>query len=107
MSRTYINSSFILQNPCQYQHFYYASLSLDTFWFAGEGTGAYAFLHYNWIIEETIFFKVTADVDEARVGPTLSGYYSTGLDNNWELVATFFAEQQPFWLSGPFVFLDR
>jgi len=23
------------------------------------------------------------------------------------LIATFFAEQQPFWLSGPFVFLEN
>ncbi|KAL9546975.1 hypothetical protein MBANPS3_006398 [Mucor bainieri] len=75
--------------------------------FGGEGTGAHAYVHYDWSTEETVFFKVTADVDESRGGSTFTGYYSTDLGNTWELVASFFAQKQPIWLSSPYDFLEN
>ncbi|KAL0145584.1 hypothetical protein V8B55DRAFT_1583205 [Mucor lusitanicus] len=75
--------------------------------FGNEGTGAHAYLHYNWTAEQTIFFKVTADVNKTKGGSTLSGYYSTDLGNTWELVATFFAQKQPVWLGSPYDFLEN
>ncbi|KAI8636050.1 hypothetical protein BD408DRAFT_426765 [Parasitella parasitica] len=75
--------------------------------FGGEGTGAHAYKVYDWKTEQTVFFKVTANVDEARNGSTFSGYYSTDGGETWQLVATFFAEEQPKWLTGPYGFLEN
>jgi hypothetical protein len=74
--------------------------------FGGEGTGAHAYLVYPWTPEETIYFKVTADVDEEKNGSTFTGYYSADEGNSWNLVASFFAEEQPIYLTGLYGFLE-
>lgn len=75
--------------------------------FGGEGTGAHAYKIYNWKAGQTVFFKVIADVDEARGGSMFSGYYSIDDGYTWNLVATFFAEKQPTWLTGLYGFLEN
>lgn len=75
--------------------------------FGGEGTGAHAFIRYNWEPEQTVFFKVTADVNTAKNGATYSGYYSTDGGHKWNLVASFFANKQPIWLKGIYGFLEN
>ncbi|KAI8090731.1 hypothetical protein BDF21DRAFT_411985 [Thamnidium elegans] len=75
--------------------------------FGGEGTGAHAFIRHNWSPQETIFFKVTSEVDEGKNGATFSGYYSTDLAETWNLVASFFANEQPVYLSGIYGFLEN
>lgn len=61
--------------------------------FGGEGTGAHAYIKYTWAPQETVFFKVKAQVDEKKNGSTYSGYYSTDLGTSWKLVASFFANE--------------
>lgn len=75
--------------------------------FGNEGSGAHAFKVYTWKTEQTVFFKVTADVDEARNGSTFSGYYSTDGGETWDLTASFFAQQQPEWINYPYGFLEN
>ncbi|KAI8084003.1 uncharacterized protein B0P05DRAFT_535812 [Gilbertella persicaria] len=75
--------------------------------FGGEGTGAHAFIRYGWVPEQPVFFKVTADVDHAKQGAIYSGYYSVGNPDNWTLVASFFAEEQPKYLTGLYGFLEN
>lgn len=74
--------------------------------FGGEGTGAHAYLRYNWKPEETVYFKVTADVDYPKNGTTYTGYYSADDGQHWNLVASFFAENQPYYLSSLYGFLE-
>lgn len=74
--------------------------------FGGEGTGAHAYIHYNWKPGQTVFFKVTAKVDKAKNGATYSGYFSTNKGKTWRLVASFFAEKQPYYLSSLYGFLE-
>lgn len=50
---------------------------------------------------------MAADVDTKRYGTTFSGYYSVDGGHKWELVATFFANQQTFYLGGPYGFLEN
>lgn len=75
--------------------------------FGGEGTGAHAYLKYDWKTQETVFFKVTSNVNTKRNGSTFSGYYSTDLGKTWKLVASFFANQQPYYLKGLYGFLEN
>ncbi|KAG2203362.1 hypothetical protein INT47_010060 [Mucor saturninus] len=75
--------------------------------FGGEGTGAHAFVNAMWKTQDTVYFKVTAQVDEDKNGSTYSGYYSTDLGTTWKLVASFFANEQKYYLSGLYGFLEN
>ncbi|KAL7320663.1 hypothetical protein PS15m_000529 [Mucor circinelloides] len=75
--------------------------------FGGEGTGAHAYRLFDWKAEQTVHFRTTADVDALRNGTTFSGYYSSDDGNTWQLIATFFAEQQLKWLTLPGGFLEN
>lgn len=74
--------------------------------FGGEGTGAHAYLHYDWKVEETVFFKVTAEPDFKKNGGTFTGYYSIDGGKTWRLIASFFAREQPMYLMSPYGFLE-
>lgn len=74
--------------------------------FGGEGTGAHAIIHYDWKTEDTVYFKVTANPDFEQNAGIFSGHYSTDGGQNWNLVATFIAEQQPIYLTGLYGFLE-
>ncbi|CEP14871.1 hypothetical protein [Parasitella parasitica] len=75
--------------------------------FGGEGTGSQAYKVYNWKAGETVYFKVTSDVDEVKNESTLSGYYSTDNGETWNLMATYLAHNQKIPLSSPYSFLEN
>ncbi|CAO0794551.1 unnamed protein product [Mucor circinelloides] len=75
--------------------------------FGGEGTGSQSYKVYNWKAQDTVYFKVTSDVDEDKNETTLSGYYSTDEGNTWNLMATFLAHKQKLYLSSPYGFLEN
>jgi hypothetical protein len=74
--------------------------------FGNEGTGAHAFIRYNWKPQQTVHFKVTSAVNKAKNGTKFSGYYSIN-GSHWKLVATFFANEQPTHLKGLYGFLEN
>lgn len=74
--------------------------------FGGEGTGYHAFAYYNWKTEQTVYFKLTADIDTEKNGATYTGYYSVDEGQHWEILASFFAERQPYYLEGLWGFLE-
>lgn len=75
--------------------------------FGNEGTGAHAFIRYNWKPEQTVYFKVTANVKKEKNGTEFAGYYSTNNGDTWQLVASFFANEQLRWLQSPYGFLEN
>lgn len=75
--------------------------------FGGEGTGAHAFIRYNWKTEQTVYFKVTAAVKKEKNGTQFSGYYSTNNGRTWQIIASFFANKQLRWLESPYGFLEN
>lgn len=75
--------------------------------FGGEGTGAQSFKVYDWKAGDTVYFKVTTDVDEDKNASTLSGYYSTDEGKTWILMATFLAHKQKIHLASPYGFLEN
>ncbi len=75
--------------------------------FGGEGTGAHAYIKYNWKPEQTVYFKVTANVQKAKNGTEFTGYFSTDLGKTWQIVASFFANEQLRWLESPYGFLEN
>jgi hypothetical protein len=75
--------------------------------FGGEGTGAHAFIRYNWKPQQTVHFKVTSSVNDAKNGTKFSGYYSIDGGRHWQLVATFFANEQKTHLNGLYGFLEN
>ena len=66
--------------------------------FSGEGSGARAYIPYNWAAGQTIHFKAFSDRQPTLNGTLFEGYYSIDGGVTWELVATLFAHKQPIWL---------
>lgn len=48
---------------------------------------------HNWEAEQTVFLKVTIDIDLAKSESTFSGYYGIDGGKDWKLVVTFFTEE--------------
>lgn len=75
--------------------------------FGGEGTGAHAYTIYDWKPQQTIHFKVSTQVNEAKKGSHFTGSFSTDGGKQWNLVATFFAAEQTPYLTGLYGFLEN
>ncbi|KAL9537371.1 hypothetical protein MBANPS3_011835 [Mucor bainieri] len=75
--------------------------------FGGEGTGSQSYKVHSWKAQDTVYFKVTSDVNEDKNETTLSGYYSTNGGKTWNLMATFLAHKQKIYLSSPYSFLEN
>ena len=68
--------------------------------FSGEGSGARAYIPYNWEAGKNIYFKAISDCQPTFNGTLFEGYYSIDNGVTWELVATLFAHKQPIWLTN-------
>ncbi|KAI8377537.1 uncharacterized protein BYT42DRAFT_570640 [Radiomyces spectabilis] len=74
--------------------------------FGGEGTGGQSYLHHNWKAGDTVHFRVRANVSEAENYAEYTGYWGTD-GKKWHLIASFRAENQPYWLEHPYGFLEN
>ncbi|KAI8371525.1 uncharacterized protein BYT42DRAFT_580577 [Radiomyces spectabilis] len=74
--------------------------------FGGEGEGAQSYLVYDWKAGDTVYFRVQANVNEAEDYAEYTGYWGTD-GQTWNLIASFRAEKQPYWLLEPYGFLEN
>lgn len=73
--------------------------------FGGEGTGQHTIVHYNWKPEQTIFFRMTAEVNQAGNYTDYTGYWSPG--GSWSLIAKYRAHNVVKYLDGSYSFLEN
>ncbi|SAM03104.1 hypothetical protein [Absidia glauca] len=73
--------------------------------FGGEGTGRHTITHYNWKPEQTVFFRMTAEVNQAGNYSDYAGYWNVG--GPWTLIAKYRAHNVLKYLDGSYSFLEN
>ncbi|KAI8330480.1 hypothetical protein BC941DRAFT_456763 [Chlamydoabsidia padenii] len=76
-------------------------------YFGGEGTGMHTMLHYNWKSEETVFFRLLADVNKAGNYSDYTAWYRSGDKGKWTLIAKYRAHNITRWLTNNYSFLEN
>ncbi|KAI8339729.1 hypothetical protein BC941DRAFT_451149 [Chlamydoabsidia padenii] len=75
--------------------------------FGGEGTGMHVYINYDWRAEETIFFRLTAQVNQTGNYSDYTGYYRAGDSGRWTLLGKYRAHNVVSWLTGTYSFLEN
>ncbi|ORZ17900.1 hypothetical protein BCR42DRAFT_478519 [Absidia repens] len=75
--------------------------------FGGEGTGSHTILHHPWNAGDVIFFRLTAEPNQAGDYTDFAGYYRFGDTGSWTLIAKYRAEKTVLYLTGAYSFLEN